>query len=837
MKKHRVLSILLCALLIFSMVSIGDVYAGAQEEAVGEQKAALKAASEVISEEELSAQEEPVDSSVGDVSDEKVNEDTPEDSAVTEEVIIPQIELLQSGDTLDFINQAINKALEQTVPDMDSVVMEEFLQASDAYDELVSIGEEIPDATKDGMLTVRARIYEVIHSDQGVTASASSALERIWFIKTNVEDASTDAEVLTKAAETYPGCSPVFMYHKSIYYTDIRTGQTCKYPAMVSLTFPVPEGYDSAVNPKVLSYINNQLNDLSPTRDTEGFFFVSSARTLTDLCILDTPIALTGISMEKIAKVNRGQTITMKVSPVPAKSTQSCTITWKSSNTAIAKVSSSGVVTAVKEGTATITAEVKENTALKATCQVTVVRGSNALKRSVEDVMKETKAYMLSIDKNPTVGSEWFVLGLARGGLSLDNAYFGTYYNHVANYVAEKKGKLTDSIKYTEYSKTIVSLTAIGKDASNVGGYNLLKPLADFEKVAAQGMNGPIWALIALNTNPKYTIPKDSSVKVQTTKDKLIDYIVAGETAGGGWNMIGNTGDPDLTGMAFQALAPYYQKAGYEDVTAAVDRALVWLSKVQNSTGGYSTMGVETAESCVQVITGLCALGIDPETDERFVKGGSWTIENLLSYHIKGSGFMHVKAGSGNNGGGAAGQLNGMATEQAYYGLVAYQRMKAAKTGLYDMSDLTVKPGGEGDGTGSGLEEPTPKPAVSSTPTPTPTNESTKGSTASGSTKKASGTTKKASSGNSTTKKSTSGKTTKSGWDFEADDYVDSADSSSSTVLGNEAKGSQSTPEVNGMQEARGRAIPWVATGIFLGAAGSSGGMFLYYKRKGRKES
>lgn len=111
--------------------------------------------------------------------------------------------------------------------------------------------------------------------------------------------------------------------------------------------------------------------------------------------------------------------------------------------------------------------------------------------------------------------------------------------------------------------------------------------------------------------------------------------------------------------------------------------------------GGYSTMGVETEESCAQIITALCSLGIDPETDSRFIKGGHWTIENLISYHIDGSGFMHVKAGAGNNGGAAAGTLDGMATEQGYYALVAYQRMKDGKTSLYDMSDVSISEGGK----------------------------------------------------------------------------------------------------------------------------------------------
>ena len=168
--------------------------------------------------------------------------------------------------------------------------------------------------------------------------------------------------------------------------------------------------------------------------------------------------------------------------------------------------------------------------------------------------------------------------------------------------------------------------------------------------------------------------------------------------------MSGDAPDSDLTGMALQALAPYYQVKGYEKVTAAIDRALEALSTLQQQDGGYATMGIATSESTAQVLTALCALGIDPMQDARFVKGGSWTVENLLTYHISGSGFMHVKAGASNNGGGAAGEVNGMATEQAYYALTAYQRLLDGKTSLYDMSDIQLTKGDSGDGKGTGLE-------------------------------------------------------------------------------------------------------------------------------------
>lgn len=313
---------------------------------------------------------------------------------------------------------------------------------------------------------------------------------------------------------------------------------------------------------------------------------------------------------------------------------------------------------------------------------------------------------MLSIDKSPAIGSEWFVLGLARSGKSPDSDYFKTYYNHVANYLEENDGKLTNTVKYTEYSKQILVMTAIGKDARNIAGYNLLENLADFDMITKQGFNGPIWALIALKSNPDYGIPKVSGVSEQTTEEKLVSYLLDGEISGGGWALEGNEADTDITAMTLQALAPYYHKKGYEKVTAAIDRAVNKLSKMQLNSGGFGTMGAETLESNAQVITALCALGIDPQTDARFIKNGKWTVENLISYHISSSGFMHVKAGAANNGGAQGGVVNGMATEQGFYALTAYQRFCDGKTSLYDMSDITTSEGEKGDGKGTGVTDP-----------------------------------------------------------------------------------------------------------------------------------
>ena len=66
---------------------------------------------------------------------------------------------------------------------------------------------------------------------------------------------------------------------------------------------------------------------------------------------------------------------------------------------------------------------------------------------------------------NPTVssiGGEWAVLGLARGGFGIPDSYFDTYCNNLKNYIKERSGVLHEK-KYTEYSRVIIALTAIGK--------------------------------------------------------------------------------------------------------------------------------------------------------------------------------------------------------------------------------------------------------------------------------------------------------------------------------------------------------------------------------------
>lgn len=292
-----------------------------------------------------------------------------------------------------------------------------------------------------------------------------------------------------------------------------------------------------------------------------------------------------------------------------------------------------------------------------------------------DEIYKTTGDFMGTLG-TPTVnstGGEWMVIGLARSGRPVPAGY----YDNVVKFVRENadKNERLDRNKVTENARVILALTAIGKDVTNVGGHNLLKGLDNMAYVQTQGINGPIFTLIALDSHNYPTMG-------DVTREKLIQVILDAQLSNGGWTLSGNDADPDMTAMAIQALAPYYKTN--ETVKAAVDKALEALSALQRNDGGFGSWGTVNSESCAQVIVALTALGIDPTADSRFVKNGLTVLDALASFYVTGGGFKHV-ADKGRDG---------MATEQGYYALAAYYRFVNAQTRLYDMSDVTIQTGG-----------------------------------------------------------------------------------------------------------------------------------------------
>ena len=303
--------------------------------------------------------------------------------------------------------------------------------------------------------------------------------------------------------------------------------------------------------------------------------------------------------------------------------------------------------------------------------------------RNLLSAVTQSAEYMHRTVRNPQVGSiggEWAVIGLARSGYDLPQEYWDDYYATVENYVESCKGVLHKK-KYTEYSRVAAALTAIGADPRNVAGYDLLKPLGDFDKTIWQGINGPIWALIALDSG-NYEIPANTDAKTQATRQMYVDEILRRQLDEGGWNLVDKGGsgksDPDITGMALQALAKYQNQTAVKNAT---DKALACLSKMQDADGGYSSWGTTNSESVVQVIVALCELGIDL-SDSRFVKNGKSLLDNLMTYRNADGSFRHTSDGRGSDQ---------MAAEQGFYGIVAAMRAAEGKNSLYRMGDCNIR--------------------------------------------------------------------------------------------------------------------------------------------------
>ena len=299
--------------------------------------------------------------------------------------------------------------------------------------------------------------------------------------------------------------------------------------------------------------------------------------------------------------------------------------------------------------------------------------------QDVSAVLNATMAQLAATVTEPAFGTsagEWTVLSLARGEYyTKDNAYFTGYYNRIVDYVNDKAasvnaGGALHKTKSTDNSRVIMALSSIGKDATAVGDWNLIAPFNDFNWIKKQGINGVIFALIALDTN-------DYKTEDTTIRQQCIDFILDAQFEDGGWALSGTSADPDITAMALQALAPYASQSAVAD---AAEEAFACLSTIQNNDGGYASWGTVNSESCAQVIVACTAWDINPDTDSRFVKNNKSVVDAMLAHYLEDEAVFEHVVGSG---------ANGMATDQACYALVAYNRFINDKTSLYDMSDVS----------------------------------------------------------------------------------------------------------------------------------------------------
>lgn len=242
----------------------------------------------------------------------------------------------------------------------------------------------------------------------------------------------------------------------------------------------------------------------------------------------------------------------------------------------------------------------------------------------------------------------------------------------------------TDDITY---SKAIICLTALGIDAEKLYTVNSNEPISAVEGLNSVSHSASVW--YAPYTMAAYN--QNSYSGTEEFEKKLIEAVLENQGEDGSWDEWGSVQSTSnvIAGLSF------YQGTD-EKIEEAIENAVAYLHESQESDGRFDDGYGPDANVAAMAVIGLCAAGVNPDTDDRFVKDGVSALDGLLSFALTDN------SGFGYNDNSA---INAYATEQAFRALIAAKQvMKTGKAfNIYDFSHNSdsLTPG---RATGSGSE-------------------------------------------------------------------------------------------------------------------------------------
>lgn len=309
--------------------------------------------------------------------------------------------------------------------------------------------------------------------------------------------------------------------------------------------------------------------------------------------------------------------------------------------------------------------------------------------------------------------SLYVAFSLIRAGYTAANDYYEQMYAKVAEQLKElkEKGSITvngesmnlDTIGSTAYTsanpelnraKVVLFVTAMGKDASDINGYNLIDEMAQ-KKIYENSLTAYMLdctMLLALDCG-NYELPAGDAY---ITRSQLVNSVAASmdsmiESAIS-WSSI------DMAAMPIQCLYPYVQsdnpaakEAGStldtEAVKKAVQEGKEYLENTQNNDGTWSGYAGEKNNvwTLAQIMTAMGQLRINPCSEEDgsdFIKNGVTVLDDAAEFFDMENKTLDTA------------KVPNM-PEQLLRGLSAVIRVMEGKNSLYDVekqSAPTVTP-------------------------------------------------------------------------------------------------------------------------------------------------
>lgn len=351
-------------------------------------------------------------------------------------------------------------------------------------------------------------------------------------------------------------------------------------------------------------------------------------------------------------------------------------------------------------GTYVVSAYGNDDILVPPVCTVTVTdtTPSKDLTKEATSAIANCVTGYQAADKAATCqfGAEWVMLGRLRAldgaqGWKTKDADIQTYVSSVMT--AIQNGKLSRETVPTTIERVILTLTALGLDATDFCGQDLTAWLYENQNWNNYMSSDLIWGLIALDSG-KYTA-------VDGYREALIQHLTEYQKQDTGaffYSPERAKDNVDMTAMAMIALVPYQESNA--KAKKMYDSGWKFIESYRRAQGNYKDPQLESDGCCTNayVVIAKAAAG---QKDYKMDAAVSWMLENYL-----------VKNGFQYNG-----KLNGLSTYQGMMAMAAYQRAKAGKAGLFDMSDVSkrviqvAQPKVSGSRTYNGKKQTAPLPA------------------------------------------------------------------------------------------------------------------------------
>ncbi|MDO4517011.1 MAG: S-layer homology domain-containing protein [Bacillota bacterium] len=262
------------------------------------------------------------------------------------------------------------------------------------------------------------------------------------------------------------------------------------------------------------------------------------------------------------------------------------------------------------------------------------------------------------------------------------------YVNFVASSVTDS------SAGDTIFALSMISLQGLGYDPQQLYPVNSNTALNIVTKLNGATHSESAW-------NAPYTLAayNQGSYDTDSYEQALITKILAKQKSNGSWTEWGDS--IQTTSNMIVGLSFYRDQ---ETVKAAINKAVTYLSNQQKANGTFDAYGSgPDTDACANVVMALATVGINPDTDQRFIKNGNSALDGLLLFALEdNSGFGYQDNIT----------LNPYATEEGFRALIAAAQVMSTGEpyNIYDFSANPVTPARETSNSSS--DKPTTPPTA-----------------------------------------------------------------------------------------------------------------------------